>query len=156
METITIRRAGYEDCPRLLELVRELALYEKAPEKVTVTLDEFSYAGFGEGKVWDAMVAETDGRIIGFALWYIRFSTWRGKRIYLEDLYVEQQYRGKSVGRKLFDALIAETRKQGIRGMVWQALDWNRPALEFYSKYGAEFDGGWINCSLEFGDGEQE
>ncbi|MCC8035148.1 MAG: GNAT family N-acetyltransferase [Rikenellaceae bacterium] len=149
MKIISIRGAEREDCPRLLELVRGLAQYEKASHEVTISLREFEESGFGEGKIWDALVAETDGKIVGFALWYIRFSTWKGKRVYLEDIFVEPGYRGLGAGKMLFEALMEESRRLGISGMVWQALDWNEPALGFYRKYGARFDGQWINCSLD-------
>lgn len=148
-ETI-IRPAIESDCSRLLELIKELALYEKAPEEVTVTPEHFAESGFGEHPVWWAYVAEVDGNIVGFALWYIRYSTWKGQRLYLEDLYIEPAFRGRGIGAMLFDRLLAEGREQGLNGMVWQALDWNEPALEFYRKYGARLDEEWVNCSMDF------
>jgi GNAT superfamily N-acetyltransferase len=143
-----IRVAVKEDCPRLMELVNELALYEKAPEEVTVTLDEFIDAGFGDKPVWKAFVAEVDGIIVGFAVYYIRYSTWKGNRMYLEDLIVTEEYRGKKIGKLLFDRLIAEAKELGFSGMVWQVLDWNEPALNFYNKYEANIEAGWLNASL--------
>src|SRR5579859_2317736 len=145
---INLRVAVKEDCPRLLELVHELALFEKAPEEVTVTLEEFIDAGFGEKPVWKTFVAEVDGVIVGFALYYIRYSTWKGCRMYLEDLIVTESWRGKGVGKLLFDRLIAEAREMGFNGMSWQVLDWNEPAIKFYKKYEAALDGAWINGSL--------
>jgi len=146
---IKIRRAVKEDCPRLLELVRELAVYEKAPQEVTVTLQHFEDSGFGENPVWWAFVAEVDGTVEGFALYYIRYSTWKGQRMYLEDIIVTEKMRGKGLGKLLFDALIAETKEKKFSGMVWQVLDWNEPAINFYKKYyNASFDPGWINCSI--------
>lgn len=145
---IDIRVAQRDDCPRLMELVNELALYEKAPEEVTVTLQEFEDAGFGIKPVWKAFVAETDGLIVGFAVYYIRYSTWKGCRLYLEDLIVTEEYRGKGVGKLLFDRLITETKELGYSGMVWQVLDWNEPALNFYKKYEASIEAGWLNGSL--------
>ncbi len=145
---IKVRIAKKEDCPRLLELINELALFEKAPEEVTVTLQEFEDAGFGEKPVWKAFVAETDGSIVGFALYYIRYSTWKGCRMYLEDLIVTEEMRGKGVGKLLFDRLIAEACELGFSGMVWQVLDWNEPAINFYKKYEAAIDAGWLNASL--------
>lgn len=147
MNTI-IRRAERADCPRLLELIRELARYEKAPEEVTVTLDHFEESGFGEQPVWWAFVAEVDGLVEGFALYYIRYSTWKGQRMYLEDIVVTEKMRGKGLGKLLFDALIEETKEKSFKGMVWQVLDWNEPAINFYKKYNASFDPEWINCSL--------
>lgn len=145
---INLRVAVKEDCPRLLDLVHELALFEKAPEEVTVTLEEFENAGFGEKPVWKTFVAEVDGVIVGFALYYIRYSTWKGCRMYLEDLIVTEDWRGKGVGKLLFDRLIVEAREMGFNGMSWQVLDWNEPAIKFYKKYEAALDGAWINGSL--------
>jgi len=149
MENIDIRRAVREDCPRLLELIRELAEYERAPQEVTVTLEHFVESGFGAQPVWWAFVAVVDGRVEGFALWYVRYSTWKGQRLYLEDLIVTQAMRGRGLGKLLFDRLILEMREQHYSGMVWQVLDWNEPAINFYKKYQAKFDAGWINCSVD-------
>ncbi|HEX2847927.1 MAG TPA: GNAT family N-acetyltransferase [Chitinophagaceae bacterium] len=146
---VTIRRAVKEDCPRLMELVQELAEYEKAPEEVTVGFDHFEQSGFGPNPVWWAFVAEVDGRVEGFALYYIRYSTWKGQRLYLEDLIVTEKMRGKGLGKILFDRLIEEVKEKGFSGMVWQVLDWNEPAINFYKKYNAKLDGGWINCSID-------
>ena len=148
MEKISIRRAVIEDCPRLLELIRELAEYERAPQEVTVTLDHFTESGFGPQPVWWAFVVTVDGRVEGFALWYVRYSTWKGQRMYLEDLIVTQAMRGRGLGKLLFDRLIGEMREQNYTGMAWQVLDWNEPAINFYKKYQAAFDAGWINCSI--------
>ncbi len=146
---IHIRRAKKEDCTRLLELVRELAEYERAPEQVTVTLAEFEDAGFGVEPVWKAFVAETASGIAGFALYYIRYSTWKGCRLYLEDFIVTEAMRGQGIGKMLFDTVIAEAKEKGFNGMVWQVLDWNKPALNFYRKYRAETEAGWLNASLD-------
>ncbi len=146
---IDIRRARREDCARLMELVQELAEYEKAPNEVTVDFDHFVESGFGPHPVWWAWVAEVEGRIEGFALYYIRYSTWKGQRLYLEDLIVTKAMRGKGLGKLLFEKLIEETREKNFSGMVWQVLDWNEPAIDFYKKYGAKLDGEWVNCSIE-------
>jgi GNAT superfamily N-acetyltransferase len=143
-----IRLAAKEDCPRLLELINELALYEKAPLEVTVTLKEFEDAGFGNKPVWKAFVAEYEGVIIGLALYYVRYSTWKGCRLYLEDLVVTEEFRGKGIGKSLFDRIIVEAKEQGFNGMTWQVLDWNDPALNFYKKYEAGIEAGWLNASL--------
>lgn len=145
---ITIRRAVVEDCRRLLELVHELALYERAPEQVTVTLEHFIESGFGPSPVWWAFVAEADGDVKGFALYYIRYSTWKGQRMYLEDILVTESWRGKGLGKLLFDQLIIEARERKLTGIVWQVLEWNEPAINFYKKYQADFDPEWVNCSL--------
>lgn len=150
MSDIVIRRARKEDCPRILELIKGLALYEKAPDEVTVAPEHFEESGFGPSPVWWAFVAEADGHVVAFALWYIRYSTWKGQRMYLEDIYVEPEMRGHKIGAMLFERLIEEAKELGLHGMVWQALDWNEPALNFYRKYGATLDYEWVNCSLDF------
>jgi len=148
-DTMTkLRIAKKEDCPRLMELVNELAVFEKAPEEVTVTLEEFEEAGFGKKPVWKAFVAEVDDFIVGFAVYYIRYSTWKGCRMYLEDLIITEDMRGKGVGKLLFDRLIVECREMGFNGMSWQVLDWNEPAIKFYKKYEANIEAGWLNGSL--------
>lgn len=146
---ITIRKATVSDCPRLLELIQELADYEKAPGEVTVTLDHFRESGFGSNPVWWALVAEVDGKVEGFALYYIRYSTWKGQRMYLEDLIVTEAMRGRGLGKLLFDALIEEAREKGFKAICWQVLDWNEPAINFYKKFPTRFDGEWINCTLQ-------
>jgi GNAT superfamily N-acetyltransferase len=145
---IYLRVAQKEDCPSLIELVNELALFEKAPEEVTVSLQEFEDAGFGNNPVWKAFVAIDNDVIIGFALYYIRFSTWKGRRVYLEDFIVTEEYRGKGIGKLLFERIIQETKELGYSGMVWQVLDWNEPAIKFYNKYEASIEEGWLNASM--------
>jgi GNAT superfamily N-acetyltransferase len=153
---ITTRKAAREDCPRLLELIHELAVYEKAPEELTVTLEHFAESGFGKNPVWWAFVAEApvaahgEKKILGFALYYIRYSTWKGQRMYLEDILVTEEMRGKGIGKLLFDRLIDEAREKNFNGIVWQVLDWNQPAINFYKKYyQADMDPEWINCSIK-------
>jgi len=151
---INIRRAVKEDCPRLLELVQELATYERAPNEVTVTLEHFTESGFGERPVWWAFVAASPNpsgggeQIHGFALYYIRYSTWKGQAMYLEDILITNEMRGKGIGKLLFDRLIEEAREKKFNRIIWQVLDWNEPAIDFYKKYNAEFDSGWLNCSI--------
>jgi GNAT superfamily N-acetyltransferase len=145
---ITIRRAVKEDCPRLLELVKELATYERAPDEVTVTLEHFAESGFGERPVWWTFVAELGGVIQGFVLYYIRYSTWKGQAMYLEDILITHSMRGKGIGKLLFDRLIEEAKEKKFNRIIWQVLDWNEPAINFYKKYNADIDGGWLNCSI--------
>jgi ribosomal protein S18 acetylase RimI-like enzyme len=152
---VTIRRARKEDCQRLLELIDELAQFEKAPQEVTVSLDHFIESGFGLNPVFWAFVATVDDPdrpghelIVGFALYYIRYSTWKGQRMYLEDIIVTEKYRSHGIGKMLFDRLIEETKSKKLHGIVWQVLEWNEPAIRFYKKYNAAFDNEWINCSI--------
>ena len=149
MNKIKIRKAEKDDCKRMMELIRELAVFERAPEEVTVEFEHFVESGFGIKPVWMAFVAEVDGTIQGFALYYIRYSTWKGQRLYLEDLLVSEKVRGNGIGRLLFDKLIEEGKGKKFSGIVWQVLDWNTAAINFYNKYeGVEIDSGWLNCSL--------
>lgn len=145
---VNIRVARRDDCTRLLELINELAVYERAPQEVTVTLQHFEDAGFGTRPVWKAFVAEVDDVVVGFALYYIRYSTWKGSRLYLEDLIVTEDMRGKGIGKLLFNCLIQEAKQLGFNGMSWQVLDWNEPAINFYNKYEASLEAGWLNASL--------
>jgi GNAT superfamily N-acetyltransferase len=147
--SIHIRRAEKKDCPRLFELVRELAVYEKAPNEVTVSLDHFTASGFGEKPVWWAFVAEDEEAIQGFALYYIRYSTWKGQAMYLEDILVTEKMRGNGMGKLLFERLLEEAREKGWKRIAWQVLEWNEPAINFYKKYNTNFDGEWVNCSVD-------
>lgn len=143
-----IRPAERKDCNRMMELIQELAVFEKAPEQVTVSFEHFVDSGFGSKPVWWAYVAEVDGQVSGFALYYIRYSTWKGQRLYLEDLVVTEKFRGKGIGKLLFEKLIEVYKANNYTGMVWQVLDWNEPAINFYKKYNASFENEWLNCSL--------
>lgn len=147
---IKIRRAEKKDCESMMQLIKELAVYEKAPEEVTVDFNHFVESGFGKNPVWWAFVAEVDGNVVGFALYYIRYSTWKGQRLYLEDILVNEPFRSKGIGKLLFEHLIKEAKKKEFSGMVWQVLNWNESAINFYKKYeGVNFDNEWVNCSLE-------
>ncbi|HLZ15741.1 MAG TPA: GNAT family N-acetyltransferase [Cyclobacteriaceae bacterium] len=144
-----IRKGERSDLPRVLELIKELALFEKAPHEVTNTVQRMEEDGFGPTPVYGFFVAETDGRIVGLSLYYYRYSTWKGKRLYLEDIIVTEAERGKGLGKLLFEQTMKFATKQNCTGMMWQVLDWNKPAIEFYKKYGAKLDGEWINGHLE-------
>jgi GNAT superfamily N-acetyltransferase len=146
---IKIRKAISSDCEQMMELIKELATFERAPDEVTVTMEHFIEAGFGENPVWKALVAVgNEEKIIGISLYYMRYSTWKGLRLYLEDLIVTSEYRGKGIGKMLFDHTVQEAKELGVSGIMWQVLDWNEPAINFYKKYGADISSEWLNCSL--------
>ena len=146
----TIRPAQIQDCQAMLALVKELAVYEKAPDEVTISLEHFMERGFGKNPVYWAFVAEENNIIIGFALCYIRFSTWKGQRCYLEDIIVTEEHRGKGVGKLLMDKVLQDAEEKNFHGVSWQVLDWNTPAIEFYKKYKTNFDAEWVNCMVTF------
>ena len=148
MSVIT-RRATAADCPRLLELIQELAEYEKAPLEVTVSLQHFTESGFGTHPIWWAFVAEEEQVIHGFALYYIRYSTWKGQCLYLEDILVTEKMRGKGIGAQLFERILEEAKERKLVRVVWQVLEWNEPAIQFYKKYNASLDPEWINGAIE-------
>ena len=147
---IKIRRARKDDCVAMLALIRELAVYERAPDEVTVTMEHFLESGFGANPVWWGFIAEADQKIIGFALYYVRYSTWKGQKMYLEDIIVTEEWRGRGAGKMLMDSLISEAKDRGFAGLTWQVLEWNEPAIKFYERYKAKFDGEWVNVSLDF------
>ncbi|MFP3592795.1 GNAT family N-acetyltransferase [Chryseobacterium sp. SIMBA_038] len=152
MEEIIIRKAVQEDCAPMLELIKELAEYEKALHEVTLTLEQFTQDGFGKSPVWGAFIAEFEGNIVGISLYYDRYSTWKGRRLYLEDLVVTEKLRGKQIGKKLFEATLEHGKSNQYSGMVFQVLNWNEPAINFYKKYSPKFDDEWFNVSIEFKD----
>ena len=147
---VVIRKALKEDCPEIMELIKELAVYEKAGGEVTVKFDHFVESGFGSNPVWWSFVATIDDKIVGIALYYVRYSTWKGQRMYLEDIVVNLEYRGHGIGKKLMDAIIVEGKEKKFNGIMWQVLDWNEPAINFYKRYYVVFDGEWLNCSINF------
>lgn len=146
---INIRDAEIQDCPAIFELIKELALYEKAPHEVTVNYNHFVECGFGTNPVWFAIVAENNSTVIGVALYYTRYSTWKGSRMYLEDILVTEKFRGHGIGKALFERLLAICSEKKFNGMTWQVLNWNEPAINFYRKFkGVTFDAEWINCAI--------
>ena len=145
----TIRMAEVRDVPRMLELVRELAIFEKEPDAVTVTLEHMRDAGFGPDPVWVGWVAEVEGLIVGIVVCYVRYSTWKGRRLYLEDIVVTEEARGQRIGEKLFRQCAEYAVEKNYAGMLWQVLDWNTDAIRFYERFGASMDPQWVNGSLE-------
>ena len=146
---VTIRKAEPRDVPRMLELVKELAVFERAPEEVTVSLEHMRDAGFGPDPVWVGWVAEVDGVIQGMAVCYERYSTWKGRRLYLEDIIVTESARGQRIGEKLFLECVRHAVENNHSGMLWQVLDWNKDAIRFYDRFGASYSSEWLNGSLE-------
>ena len=146
---IVLRRGGEADLPQVLGLIRELAEYEKAPEAVTNTLVAMQHDGFGEQPIFRFFVLEDGADIVGLALYYTAYSTWKGRMLYLEDLVVTEAARRGGLGRLLFDAVVAEARATGAVRMKWQVLDWNEPAIGFYRKLGANIENEWLNGNLD-------
>lgn len=146
---INIRVGRKEDLPRVLELIKELAEFEKAPHEVINTVEMLEKDGFGPQPIYGFFVAEKNSRIVGLSLFYWRYSTWKGKRLWLEDIIVTESERGGGIGKLLFDRTMQHTLDSNCSGMMWQVLDWNEPAIKFYKKYGSKISGEWHNCVLE-------
>lgn len=145
----SIRTGTQNDLPRVLELIKELAAYERASHEVINTVALMEQDGFGPNPIFGFFVAENEKGIVGISLFYWRYSTWKGKRLYLEDIVVTENERGKGIGKELFDRTMQHALDEDCSGMMWQVLEWNEPAINFYKKYNARLDGEWINCSLE-------
>ena len=140
---MNIRKATKNDMPSVLELIQELATFEKEPDAVVVTVDDLVRDGFSENPLFQCFVAEVDGEIIGMALYYYRFSTWKGKTIHLEDLIVKESKRGTGAGFALYKEIIKQGKAENVRRIEWNVLDWNTPAIDFYEKSGAKVLGDW-------------
>ena len=145
-----IRPGKKSDIPQVFELIKELAEYEKALDKVSNTVEKLEEDGFGPNPVYELFVAEIENNIVGIALTYYRFSTWRGKVMYLEDLIVKEHMRRKGIGKKLFDMVLDHAKVTRCVGLSLQVLDWNELGIKFYKKYNMEFDDEWSKCYLEF------
>jgi GNAT superfamily N-acetyltransferase len=146
---MNIREGVKADLPRVLELVKELAEFERAPHEVTNNVALMEKDGFGPNPVYGFFVAEEFGKILGLSLFYWRYSTWKGKRLYLEDIIVTESERGRGIGKLLFDRTMEKSLEENCTGMMWQVLNWNEPAINFYKKYGTKLDAEWVNCHLE-------
>ncbi len=150
MTNVTIRTANKSDMPAVLQLIQELAIYENEPNAVINTVAQLETDGFGESKVFDCIVAENEQEVVGFALYYTGYSTWKGKTLYLEDFLVKEDLRGEGIGKLLFNEVVAEAKIRGVKRMDWQVLEWNEPAIAFYKMNNAFLDGEWLNGRLFF------
>jgi GNAT superfamily N-acetyltransferase len=149
---ISIRPGTPADVPQVFDLIVELAVYEEAAHEVTNTPAQLLEDGFGPNPLYGLLVAEDEEtlKLVGIALYYYRYSTWKGKRLYLEDIIVTESHRGQGLGKELLDSTIEQAKTSGCTGMMWQVLDWNKPAIGFYKQFGTRFDDGWTNCHLDF------
>ena len=145
---ITIRKGVKKDLPCVLKLIKELADYENALNEVTITLKELEKDGFGSNPLYWFLVAEKRNKIIGLSFYFIRYSTWKGKFLFLEDFVIEKQYRNQGVGSALFEETINICKQLKLNGMIWQVLDWNTSAINFYKKYNADINNKWLNGKL--------
>ena len=143
-----IRKGTKDDLPQVLSLIKELALYERAPQEVTNTLESMEQDGFGPQPIYFLWVAEKNNIIVGIAICYVRYSTWKGQMLYLEDIVVTESERGQKIGKALMETVIGFAKENNYKGLLWQVLDWNQPAIQFYKKFNAQFDGEWFNVKL--------
>ena len=150
MEKCIIRKGTEADVPALLALIKELAIFEKAENEVTMTENQLQKDGFSENRLFDFIVAESNSKIVGIALYFYKFSTWKGKSIHLEDLIVAQNQRRLGIGSMLFDEVVNIAKKEEVARLEWQVLDWNKPAINFYNKYNAQYGEEWLNARLTF------
>lgn len=146
---MNIRKGRIEDMPAVLRLIKELAAFEKEPDAVEVTISDLERDGFGESPLFHTFIAEENQEIIGMALYYYRYSTWKGKTIHLEDLIVKEEKRGSGLGFKLYSEVIAQGKCDSVRRIEWNVLDWNTPAIEFYEKTGAKVLKDWLVAQMD-------
>lgn len=143
-----IRKGTITDVNEMLRLITELAIFEREPSAVVISTDDLKRDGFGENPLFYTFIAEIDNQIVGMALYYNRYSTWKGKTIHLEDLIVSESARGKGVGMALYKEIIKEGKAQNVRRIEWNVLDWNKPAIDFYEKTGAIVLKDWCNVQI--------
>lgn len=148
MTASIIRKGQKKDLPALLALIQELATYEHAADQVEVTVETLEKEGFGDTPLFYFLVAEIDDQVVGTALYFHTYSTWKGRVLYLEDLVVQASFRRLGIGKLLFDRLVQEAQQLDAKRLCWQVLDWNTPAIQFYEKIQTNFDSEWINCKL--------
>jgi ribosomal protein S18 acetylase RimI-like enzyme len=148
-----IRRGEEKDVPGMFKLVKELATFEKAPEAVITNEEILREDGFGKNAIYKVFVAEeaTTNEIIGMALYYTAYSTWKGRIIYLDDLIVRESHRRYGIGMQLINMVLKDAHHSGVNQVRWQVLDWNTPAIEFYKKLNVEFEPEWVNCKMSKG-----
>ncbi len=150
MNNLIIRPSTPEDMQAVNDLIHELAVYEKAGDQHINTTQQLIEDGFGKNKVFDCIVSELNNKVVGFALFYTSYSTWKGKCLYLEDFLVTESMRGKGIGKQLFDKVLEIAKQRNVGRFEWQVLEWNTPAINFYKKYNATLDGEWLNGKIEF------
>ena len=146
---MVIRKGTKEDMPAVLDLIKQLALFEKEPDAVVISAQDLVRDGFGETPMFGTFVAEVENEIIGAALFYFRYSTWKGKTIHLEDLIVTENKRGTGAGFALYSEVIKEGKRQNVRRIEWNVLDWNEPAIRFYQKSGAKVFDDWRTVQMD-------
>ena len=147
---IKIREGRVEDLTNVFNLIKELAKYENALDSVKINIETLAKDGYGGNPQFKIFVAECDSKLIGMGLVYFRYSTWKGKRLYLEDLIVNKKYRRQEVGKKLLEKIINYGKKNSCSGLMLQVLDWNEIGINFYKKHNFQFDNQWLNCYLDF------
>lgn len=150
MKEVVIRPATKEDTQHVYDLIYELAVFERAPEQVTNTVAQMIADGYGPEPCYKVIVAEVENKIVGLALTFIKYSTWKGKGVFLEDLIVTESMRRMKIGKRLFEEVIAYAKSINAKQLHWQVLDWNTTAIDFYKKYDADISGEWLNCKLNF------
>lgn len=144
-----IRKAQPHDMPQVLALIQELASFEKEPHAVVITAEDLVNDGFGKNPLFQCFVAETNQEIVGIALYYYRYSTWKGKTIHLEDLIVKESQRGKNIGFELYKKVIEQGYQEKVKRIEWAVLNWNTPAINFYEKWGAKVFDDWRICQID-------
>ncbi|MFB0938195.1 MAG: GNAT superfamily N-acetyltransferase [Candidatus Azotimanducaceae bacterium] len=145
----SIRKGVKKDAVSILKLIHELAVFENEPEAVEITVEDLEKDGFGEHPLFQVLVAEQDEEIVGMALYYNRYSTWKGKTIHLEDLIVKSSMRGKNIGGALYESVLKQGYEEKVRRVEWVVLDWNTPARDFYINSGAKILHGWETVQMD-------
>ena len=147
---VKIRKGVKSDLPAVLDLIKELADFERALNEVTVSLEDLEHDGFGNHPYYWFIVAVKEGEIIGLSFYFIRYSTWKGRFLFLEDFVVKESFRNKGIGALLFEETIRIAKELDVKGMTWQVLDWNKNAIRFYEKYNSDISAEWYNGKLTY------